>query len=87
MLTIAVAFALASLVLIVATMANWHQTDVPGGHGWIASANTIVLAAFVATTSVFTALATIAWFLDERLAAIHARLAKPTPTPRSRPEA
>ena len=87
MLTIAVAFALASLVLIAATLTNWHQTDVPGGHAWIASANTIVLAVFAATTSVFTALATVVWFLDVRLAAIHGRLAKSTPALRSRPEA
>lgn len=87
MLPIKVAFAFASLALIAATLTIWHQTDVLGGHTWIASANTIVLAVFAATTSVFTALATVAWFLDEQLAAIHARLAKPTSAPRSRPEA
>ena len=71
MLTVAVAFALASLCLLAGTLASWHQSGIPGvGDAWIASTNTIVLAVFAATTGVFAALATVAWFLDTRLAAM-----------------
>lgn len=71
MLTIAVVFALASLLLLAGTLASWHQSVVPGvGDIWLASTNTIVLAVFAATTGVFAALATVAWFLDARLDAM-----------------